>query len=386
METTFTNKSLLFLVIVLQLFISVIFYKFDLLNEFTKEEKFVHRPPRIRNPSDQRRSTIFLRETDIQMITMKKVNNSETKPGISRRDLDITVSNTTLETNYQSRYDISPDYENVFLLMMVTTTPDSFKRRHEIRTTWGGTQKQIKMTKTTLFKGRNISTAIELVFVLGLSGDENTDNKVKHEAEKFGDILRVSISESYKNIVHKILAAFSWANTIKPRYILKADHDVYINVVKLRDWLLKASLPQYLYSGFIHTRARVVRFEGDPHYVSRNDLKRNTFPDYCAGPCYVMSQAFLSKMIAAIKVVKVFEVEDAFVGVVANHLRITPFRTNFFKWDRNLNRMYMIRQWDDEDLSKYICLGDNLDTNIINYLHFRYMQLLVKDVDDDFAS
>lgn len=278
--------------------------------------------------------------------------------------------------NQTVHFDIIPDLiRNPFLLILVLTTPRAFLRRHVIRTTWGYTHRQVKLNRSAVFQGEIYDlTKLKLVFVVGRSNDIiiNTSDKLEKEARRYGDILQVSRNESYRGIVYKVLWAYSWALTLNPQFILKADHDVYIDIRHLTRWLLEP-LPTLLYTGFVHSGVIVGRDTNSPYYVSTEELSRDTYPDYCAGPSYVMSRKFVSYVINSSSIVKVFRVEDAYMGVIADHLGVSPYRTSEFFWNRGVESN--IKSWDDNTLSRYFCIGDSLETETITYLHFRYMQL-----------
>lgn len=277
--------------------------------------------------------------------------------------------------NQSVHFDITPDLvSNPFLLMLVITTPKDFLRRHVIRTSWGGTHRQVKLNRSAIFEGEDYDlNKLMLVFVVARSNEDSLNTKLEREADRYGDILRVSLNETYRGIVDKVLWAYIWATkTVNPRFILKADHDVYISIRQLLPWLLTKS-PSLLYTGYVHAGAPVIRQNDTPHYVSKEQLSRDTFPNYCAGPCYVMSRQFVTKAISASNVITLFRVEDAYMGVVAEHLGVTPQPANEFLWNRGVEGH--LRTWSDTKLFKYICIGDSLKTESIEYLHFRYMNL-----------
>jgi len=139
--------------------------------------------------------------------------------------------------------------------------------------------------------------------------------------------------------------------------------------------LLLNSQQSLLYTGFIHSGARVTRKKDSPYYVSKEQLSRDILPNYCAGPCYVMSRQFVVNVVRSSNVVPVFRVEDAYMGVVAEHLGVQPQRSSKFVWERSETFEDRIRTWNDKTLYRYVCVEDKLKTETIEYLHFRYMQL-----------
>ncbi|EDO45482.1 predicted protein, partial [Nematostella vectensis] len=165
---------------------------------------------------------------------------------------------------------------------------------------------------------------IYCLFSVGFSGDVELDQRMENESFEYGDILRVDQKESYKNLVGKVQDSFKWALRVQPKYILKADDDVYVNFPRLLNWLHEPSIPEKLYAGFVHHRAFIHRNPSSKWYVSKKDFPEKYFPNYCAGPFYIFSGNILKDVhMESLKKPR-FQVEDAYFGWLARSVGVTP--------------------------------------------------------------
>ena len=129
--------------------------------------------------------------------------------------------------------------EKLVLLILVFTAPANFDRRTIIRKTWA-TDPSLKIRWRS-------------VFPLGQAGGDNILNK-KLEAEgmMYGDLIRGSYNEHYKNLTFKTQMGLEWAAKYCAdfQFLLKADDDVFINPYALIDHLRIPDTPKMnLYTG-----------------------------------------------------------------------------------------------------------------------------------------
>ncbi|PVD39608.1 hypothetical protein C0Q70_02243, partial [Pomacea canaliculata] len=68
---------------------------------------------------------------------------------------------------------------------------------------------------------------------------------VRQEAERHGDVLVVDVSDTYRNLVHKILHGLRWAarHCAAARFVLKADADSFVDVDRLLSLLFDTPTP-----------------------------------------------------------------------------------------------------------------------------------------------
>ena len=172
------------------------------------------------------------------------------------------------------------------------------------------------------------------------------------------------------------MLTFEWITSLdaKPRFIIKADDDVYIKLPDLARWLKENHLPAKLYAGYVHRRVEVIRSKKSPFWVKQ--YKNKYFPSYCAGPFYILSRDVFLDVVRTSKVTKVFPIEDAYIGVLVNKIGVTPKDTDrsLFNWNRRTNYETLEAKLN-EQFPSGIVLGDSLSSEAIQQLHRFYYNL-----------
>ena len=275
-------------------------------------------------------------------------------------------------TKWMSSFTIIPEIpKDTTLLIVINTIPSKLERRDTLRETWA---KRTTLSNNPSSKPHKNMT-VAYFFSVGFEGTSAIDTKITGEAYSHKDILRVDCNETYRGILAKVLLTFEWIASLEtqPRFIVKADDDVYIKVPDLARWLLGNAVQpvKRLYAGFVHIGVRVVRVPNSPWYVSSEQYKNDYFPSYCAGPFYVLSRNVFLEVLNASKVTKMFLVEDAYIGVLVNKIGAEPMSMGgkLFSWNRGTNHIVLAGK---KRIPAGIVLGDSLSSEAIRKLHRTY--------------
>ncbi|XP_036606188.1 beta-1,3-galactosyltransferase 2-like [Trichosurus vulpecula] len=205
-----------------------------------------------------------------------------------------------------------------FLLMLVMTQPQDTGIRQAIRQTWGN---------ETLVPG----VVIRRLFVLGLPQPlfaQELRALLEEEDREHGDLLQVGFLDTYHNLTLKILTGLEWMAQYCPtaHYVLKVDNDVFLNPSFLVHQVLWPNGPRQLdfITGYIYRDARPERRPGHKWYMPPELYSQNEYPDYCAGPGYVMSGSLALRILTIAQRFKAIYVEDVFVGLCLKQLGVKP--------------------------------------------------------------
>ena len=254
------------------------------------------------------------------------------------------VTQPTLHTNNTS----------IFLLVLITSGVGKLysERRNSVRNTWG--DKSIKSGQ------RNW----ERVFVIGKALSAEHSEEIRQEAAFFEDILVLNMTDSYKNLVIKILSELLWSLIhVNPRFILKADDDVYVHVPGLLSWLDNYANNNYannnyagdkLYGGFVIGDGEVRRGEKRKNRVARDCLAKDFYPPYCTGAFYVLSTDILPSLFKAVEIRPAFPVEDAYMGILAQEIGVQPVDIPGFYFRKK------VTDYGRCDFASAIAVGHNL--------------------------
>lgn len=249
------------------------------------------------------------------------------------------VTQPTLHTNNTS----------IFLLVLITSGVGKLysERRNSVRNTWG--DKSIKSGQ------RNWKR----VFVIGKALSAEQSEEIRQEAAFFEDILVLNMTDSYKNLVIKILSELLWSLIhVNPRFILKADDDVYVHVPGLLSWLDNYANNNYagdkLYGGFVIGDGEVRRGEKRKNRVARDCLAKDFYPPYCTGAFYVLSTDILPSLFKAVERRPAFPVEDAYMGILAQEIGLQPVDIPGFYFRKK------VTDYGRCDFASAIAVGHNL--------------------------
>lgn len=220
----------------------------------------------------------------------------------SLQHLSTLITNTTCSRDY-------------FLLILVSSAPGNFDRRSLIRQTWGAA---------------NSHDQWRTFFLLGQIRNQKLSDLLETEAKGYGDIIRGDYYEHYWNQSFKIEMGFEWAaRYCNFSFLLKADDDVYVNTKDLTLLLQNPSTPlKRLYMGKVQFRAKVRRY--GKFNVSKEEYSGSTYPSYCSGAGYVLSNDIVQCLIPLFDMKKPFRIDDIYVGLVVSKLGISPVHHSRF--------------------------------------------------------
>jgi hypothetical protein len=109
----------------------------------------------------------------------------------------------------------------------VISAPENFEKRKIIRKTWKNHLKGVQDDGSLRIAG--------FAFILGLTKNYFTQEKIKGENFIHRDIIQIGIPDFYRNLSFKFAGLLNWLyrNCMKVDFILKLDDDVYVNVRNL---------------------------------------------------------------------------------------------------------------------------------------------------------
>ena len=249
--------------------------------------------------------------------------------------------------------------QHLFLLVIVSSSPNERKnaeRRQMLRMTWANAN------------GAHIpkDVTMRIVFMLGKAARSEMHQSIMEEVEQHGDMLIGDYEDTYRNITTKLLMAFQWATKIKCHYVLKTDDDVYIDIPKLVTWLKGRDVKESIYGGVTYNSV-VVRRKSHKHYVSPHDLSLHRYPLYCRGSMFVLSRNLIPKMVDLSKQIRRIGPDDAYIGILAQHLGVNPIHMpQFFQ---NSYMPWLINFISACELQRLFGIGDSLSPDQMSYIH-----------------
>lgn len=200
--------------------------------------------------------------------------------------------------------------ENWTILILVKSDICNKERRETIRNTWGNLQ--------------NISN-VNIVFMLGLPKNE-TECDMLEELNLFHDIIQENFIDTYRNNTIKTVMGFNWAVKYCRHvdYLFFVDDDYFVNVKNLCKLPDRLRTKVDVYGGTITSRAIPFRDKGSKWYISWENYPFDRWPPYIMGGAYIVSMTTAKQFQLAFPYIKQIFMDDAYLGIVARKLHISP--------------------------------------------------------------
>ncbi|NWI52165.1 B3GN5 glucosaminyltransferase, partial [Calyptomena viridis] len=240
------------------------------------------------------------------------------------RKLDMDALKANLSSSVSTAATCSD--QEVFLLILVSSSPENRTRRNVIRQTWGN---------VTHTRGYTVLT----LFAVGKAASESTQLDINQEAHKHRDIIEGSFIDSPETQTQKMLMSVEWTITFCPqaRFILSAGEDVFVGVPSLAGYLLSLTQLEDIYLGRVIHQGVPDRDPRSPGFVPTHQYPEESFPDYCDGSAFVLSRDVARKVYVAAKEVPLSVPPDTFVGICAKKAGVTPMHSSRFAGGRHIS-------------------------------------------------
>ena len=252
--------------------------------------------------------------TVLQMSKINPLNENSTEV-ISLKNISTRCSQLTfglVSHTMQPRFDKKS--ENPFLLVLITSGVENLHRtrRNGVRNTWCN---EVNHQASRVWKR---------VFVLGKTQVPQLGKEIKQESAIFNDVLVLDIEDNYGNLIIKSYSGLLWGLVhVNPRFILKADDDVYVRIPYLVSWLNYYATERF-YGGHVIRGAYVRRTTNMKNRVARDCMEEDRYAPYCSGAFYVVSSNALPLILQSVRKWTAIPVEDAYMGLLARESGLKP--------------------------------------------------------------
>ncbi|KAI8497167.1 hypothetical protein Bbelb_251160 [Branchiostoma belcheri] len=201
----------------------------------------------------------------------------------------------------------------VFLLIIVTSSPQNVKQRQSIRQTWGN---------ETNVPG----VAIRTLFAIGKTNSVVTQQSLEQEDKLHHDIIQENFVDSYHNLTHKTIMCLKYAFKFCPkaRYLLKTDDDTFVNVFNLVAYLqeLGKNKKGRIVVGEVWREGKPIQEQRRKWAVPSQDYPRESYPKYPNGFAYVISNDITYQVYITSQNIKNYFLEDVYIGLCLEKLGI----------------------------------------------------------------
>lgn len=286
--------------------------------------------------SERKKKSRALRTFKRDMEAFSQLKYMKSIADFEREKFNFTI----LPWNYSksnSFLDINSKYS---MIILVKSHANNIRRRNFIGNTWG----KKKFINKLQF---------EIVYVVGVSNAK--DNiALQKENENHGDLLQVSLVESYENLVYKTLAGMQWASETFPEHWFYAsmDDDVLPDLIKISndlqdiiqqekidkgnfsnrkivadsaksmistsheksydELLTDFDLPIYCGFGY-RTKPKPKRLPDSKWFISEKKYFLKQYPAYCFGGFYSMPLKLMHNLYSLSRSLPIFWIDDIWI-------------------------------------------------------------------------
>ncbi|MBN3321431.1 ARMC9 protein, partial [Atractosteus spatula] len=211
----------------------------------------------------------------------------------------------------------------IHLLIVVKSIITQYDRREVIRKTWG---------KEKEANGKRIKT----LFLLGAPSKEeekaNHQKLLEYEDYKYRDILQWNFMDSFFNLTLKEVHFLKWFSTYceNVHYIFKGDDDVFVSIENIVEFL-DGSKIRNLFVGDVLYKAKPIRKKENKYYIPQALYNKTHYPPYAGGGGFLMDGPLARRLFGACETLDLYPIDDVFLGMCLEVLRVTPVKHNAFK-------------------------------------------------------
>uniref|UniRef100_A0A146ZIH4 Hexosyltransferase n=1 Tax=Fundulus heteroclitus TaxID=8078 RepID=A0A146ZIH4_FUNHE len=208
----------------------------------------------------------------------------------------------------------------VFLLLVIKSSPLNYDRREVLRKTWA---------KERLQNG----VWIRRLFIIGTEGSGHRKLKInkllKAEQDDFNDILQWDFNDTFHNLTLKQTLFLQWLDRRCPnaRFLFNGDDDVFAhtdNMVTYLQGLDDNDGSKHLFTGYLFQNEKVVRWKGSKYFVPELIQESKTYEPYCGGGGYLLSGYTASVINRVSQAIPIHPIDDAFMGICLSKAGLSP--------------------------------------------------------------
>ncbi|XP_055072585.2 UDP-GlcNAc:betaGal beta-1,3-N-acetylglucosaminyltransferase 7-like [Misgurnus anguillicaudatus] len=213
---------------------------------------------------------------------------------------------------------------DIDLLIVIKSVITQHDRREVIRQTWG---------KEQTVDGKRIKT----VFLLGVSSNQeeraNHQKLLEYEDQIYGDILQWDFMDSFFNLTLKEIHFLKWFSMYcrNARHIFKGDDDVFVGISNIFEYLEASKNVKDLFVGDVLFSAKPIHNKNSKYFIPQVLYQKKSYPPYASGGGFLMDGPLARKLYKACETVELYPIDDVFLGMCLEVLKVTPIHHNAFK-------------------------------------------------------
>ncbi|XP_040926572.1 N-acetyllactosaminide beta-1,3-N-acetylglucosaminyltransferase 3-like [Betta splendens] len=199
----------------------------------------------------------------------------------------------------------------VFLLLVIKSSPVNYDRREVLRKTWAEEREQNGVWIRRLFISGTMDSGHE----------KNRLNKLLElEHREYNDILQWDFSDSFFNLTLKQILFLEWMerNCLNARFLFNGDDDVFANtdnMVQYLQGLDDNDGSKHLFTGHLIQNVGPIRSQGSKYFVPVQVQESESYPPYCGGGGFLLSGYTAMVIYNMSKSITILPIDDVYMGM-----------------------------------------------------------------------
>ncbi|XP_066500817.1 N-acetyllactosaminide beta-1,3-N-acetylglucosaminyltransferase 3-like [Hoplias malabaricus] len=209
---------------------------------------------------------------------------------------------------------------DVFLLLVIKSSPANYDRREVLRKTWAAERQQNGVWIRTLFISGTTGESYE---------KQRLNKLLEVENREYQDILQWDFNDSFFNLTLKQILFLQWMEKWCPNahFFLNGDDDIFANtdnMVVFLQGLGKDGAEKHLFVGHLIQWVGPIRERGSKYFVPVQVQEWDTYPPYCGGGGFLLSR-FTSRTIFNMShSILILPIDDVYMGMCLEKAGLKP--------------------------------------------------------------
>ncbi|KAM4629730.1 N-acetyllactosaminide beta-1,3-N-acetylglucosaminyltransferase 3-like [Polymixia lowei] len=210
--------------------------------------------------------------------------------------------------------------EDVFLLLVIKSSPGNYDRREVLRKTWAEERLQSGMW-------------IRRIFISGTTGTRFEKQKMNKllelENREYNDILQWDFEDSFYNLTLKQVLFLEWMdrNCPRARFLLNGDDDIFANTDNMVEYLKGLEDNdggKHLFVGHMIQGVGPIREHDSKYYIPVQVQESNSYPPYCGGGGFLLSGYTAMVIYNMSKSINILPIDDVYMGMCLAKAGLKP--------------------------------------------------------------
>ncbi|XP_036433998.1 N-acetyllactosaminide beta-1,3-N-acetylglucosaminyltransferase 3-like [Colossoma macropomum] len=209
---------------------------------------------------------------------------------------------------------------DVFLFLVIKSSPPNYERREVLRKTWAAERLQNGVWIRTVFISGTVGQSFEKQRMNKLLEVENREHK---------DILQWDFHDSFFNLTLKQILFFEWMERFCPNahFLLNGDDDIFANtdnMVVYLQGLGDDGANKHLFVGHLIQYVGPIRNEASKYYVPVQVQESDRYPPYCGGGGFLLSRFTAKTIYNMSHSITILPIDDVYMGMCLEKAGLKP--------------------------------------------------------------